>query len=236
MLFRFVKFMTEIITYDEMCKEENKRGLQKGMDFEAKSSYSLVLMSVKANSPYNDKMREDGTIEYEGHDIPSSNQHEKKTTDQPAYTTSGNLSQNGKFQRAAESYKQGKREPAKIKVYRKIKKGIWVKMGFYDLIDVFKESDGKRNVFKFLLEPNFKDFDPEIGENQDDVHRRYIPGDVMQEVYKRDKGKCVKCHSDKNLHYDHKIPFSLGGSSTDPKNIQILCGKHNLKKGNRLDY
>ena len=29
--------------------------------------------------------------------------------------------------------------------------GIWVDMGFYDLIDGFTEHDGKRIVFKFLL-------------------------------------------------------------------------------------
>ena len=36
--------------------------------------------------------------------------------------------------------------------------GVWVDMGFYDLVDGFTEHDGKRNVFKFLLKPNYDDF------------------------------------------------------------------------------
>ena len=109
-------------------------------------------------------------------------------------------------------------------------------MGFYDLVDAFKEHNGKRNVFKFLLKPNFDEFDPEVAENIDLAHNRYIPGEVMQEVFIRDGGKCVICGSEDNLHYDHKIPFSKGGSSKDSRNIQLLCARHNLSKGNKLTY
>ena len=63
----------------------------------------------------------------------------------------GALTENGKFQRASDNYKQGERSPALIKVYRKIRKGIWVDLGFYDLIDSSYEFDGKRNVYKFYL-------------------------------------------------------------------------------------
>jgi 5-methylcytosine-specific restriction endonuclease McrA len=59
---------------------------------------------------------------------------------------------------------------------------------------------------------------------------------VMQEVFVRDEGKCVMCGESDNLHFDHKIPYSKGGSSKDPKNIQILCARHNLSKGNKLVY
>ena len=109
-------------------------------------------------------------------------------------------------------------------------------MGFYDLIDGYIENDGKRNVFKFLLKPNFEKFDPETEDSTDLAHNRYIPGNVMQEVYVRDKGKCVICESEDNLHYDHKIPYSKGGSSKDSRNIQLLCARHNLSKGNKFQY
>ena len=33
--------------------------------------------------------------------------------------------------------------------------------------------------------------------------------------------------TDKQIDIDHIIPYSKGGSSRDPKNIQILCPKHN---------
>ena len=38
----------------------------------------------------------------------------------------------------------------------------------------------------------------------------------------------------KDLHFDHIIPWSKGGSSDDPKNIQLLCGKHNIGKSDKI--
>jgi len=226
---------TKLLKYNQLMMNEGGIHLQKGMNFGIKDTYSIVLMSVEKNAPYVDEMFEDGTIKYEGHDarVPI---EEKKSTDQPIANSTGTLTENGKFFQAAENYKEGKREPAKIKVYRKLRKGIWVDMGFYDLIDGLVEHDGKRNVFKFLLKPDFEKFDPEVSENVDLAHNRYIPGDIMQEVYIRDGGKCIECGSEDNLHYDHKIPFSKGGSSKDARNIQLLCARHNLSKSNKFKY
>jgi 5-methylcytosine-specific restriction endonuclease McrA len=47
-------------------------------------------------------------------------------------------------------------------------------------------------------------------------------------------GKCVQCGSSDNLHFDHIIPFSLGGSSLVAENIQLLCARHNLQKRDRI--
>jgi hypothetical protein len=65
-------------------------------------------------------------------------------------------------------------------------------------------------------------------------HNRMIPTEVKIEVWKRDKGECVICHSKENLHYDHELPFSKGGSSITAKNVRILCAKHNLRKSNKI--
>jgi hypothetical protein len=59
---------------------------------------------------------------------------------------------------------------------------------------------------------------------------RTIPQDVKIAVSVRDGGKCRICGSTKDLQYDHIIPWSRGGSSTDPDNIQLLCGYHNRLK------
>ena len=164
-------------------------------------------------------------------------QNMKKLIDQPIANSTGTLTQNGLFYQAAENYKEGERkQPAKIKVYRKIKMGIWVDMGFYNLIDASIEYDGNRNVFKFFLNPIFEEIQPDKIENVDLLHNRSIPGDVMQEVYLRDRGKCVQCGTEDNIHFDHKIPYSKGGSSKTAKNIQLLCAKHNLSKSNKLIY
>jgi 5-methylcytosine-specific restriction endonuclease McrA len=54
------------------------------------------------------------------------------------------------------------------------------------------------------------------------------------EVWKRDGGKCVFCGSRDNLHFDHDLPYSKGGSSLLAKNIQLLCARHNLQKHDKI--
>lgn len=41
----------EIISYIEMCQKEGV-SLQKGMNFQIGKDYSVILMSVRPNSPY----------------------------------------------------------------------------------------------------------------------------------------------------------------------------------------
>lgn len=53
-----------------------------------------------------------------------------------------------------------------------------------------------------------------------------------QRIFSRDKQKCQKCGSRKNLHIDHVVPVSKGGSSDD-ENLQTLCQACNISKGNR---
>ncbi len=65
------------------------------------------------------------------------------------------------------------------------------------------------------------------------VHTRHIPQSVKVQVAARDGARCVRCGSTENIQFDHLIPFSRGGSSTDPNNIQLLCGRCNRLKSNR---
>ena len=222
----------KIISYMELANQEGVQ-VQKGMNFGIKKNYSIVLMSTAKGSPYNDRLLDDGVIEYEGHDANKSINYDKKKVNQPLKRESGSLTENGKFFKAAEDFKNGSRIAAKMKVYRKIKNGIWVDMGFYDLIDASIDSDGLRQVCKFLLKPNYE------GVSQDDdfidlEHNRMIPGDIQREVYERDSGKCTKCGSPDNLHFDHILPFSKGGSSKTATNIQLLCARHNLSKSDKF--
>ena len=52
-------------------------------------------------------------------------------------------------------------------------------------------------------------------------------------VWQRDGGRCRNCGSRSDLHFDHVIPRSWGGSST-AENVQVLCRPCNLRKGASL--
>ena len=111
--------------------------------------------------------------------------------------------------------------------------GIWSYNGIFKLIDSWQEKSNNRNVFKFKLELSNNNFDTK-STNIEIEHNRLIPTNVKREVWKRDKGRCVMCGSNINLHFDHDIPFSKGGSSLTSKNIQLLCEKCNLKKHDKI--
>ena len=101
----------------------------------------------------------------------------------------------------------------------------------FELIDADIISDGKRKVFKFSLKPVEK---KSFGRVVELPHNRLIPTPVKVEVWRRDGGKCVQCASTKNLHFDHDIPFSKGGSSLTAANVRLLCAKHNLEKSDKI--
>lgn len=63
--------------------------------------------------------------------------------------------------------------------------------------------------------------------------REAIPREVQREIWRRDEGRCVECSSKEKLCFDHIIPFSRGGSNTS-RNLQLLCERCNLSKGNRI--
>lgn len=222
----------DIISYAELVAAENAN-VQKGMNFQIKPDYSIFLMSLRKNAPYaNEWDEKTNTLIYEGHDAPSNVAKEPKKVDQPLTTPKGTLTENGKFFTAAQTYKMKLiNHPHRIKVYEKIKEGIWCYKGFFSLIDAKIVFNGARNVFKFYLQPvEVKAFNKEIVL----PHNRMIPTSVKIEVWARDKGKCVKCGSTENLHYDHDLPFSKGGTSLTADNVRILCMKCNLNKSNKI--
>jgi hypothetical protein len=149
-------------------------------------------------------------------------------------TDKGTLTQNGHFEKAASDYKQGLRAPELVRVYEKIQSGIWSYTGFFRLVDAWQEQAGNRKVFKFKLEAEQEAFD-EIGHTQYAERRRIIPTAVKLEVWKRDGGRCRKCGATDDLHFDHIIPYSKGGSSNTADNVQLLCAKHNLEKRDRIE-
>ncbi len=207
------------------------------MNFRLHPNYSILLMSQRSNAPYTDRIQEDGvTIEYEGHDVSKkSYNHNPKFEDQVDLLPTGKLTQNGLFIKAAENYKNGKSGPELVKIYEKVLPGVWSLKGIFDLLDYKVVFDNCRNVYRFILrlaedQKINIDASTQIAE-----HTRVIPSKVKQEVWKRDSGQCVLCGSKDNLHFDHELPFSKGGTSLTPKNVRLLCMKHNLQKSAKIE-
>ncbi len=226
----------DIIPYIEMCRREGV-SLQRGMNFGLARNHSVILMSVSPDAPYADRFEDDGsTIVYEGHDTPRSPRNQDpKAIDQPEVTPSGGLTENGKFHRAAQQCKAGRSAPERIRVYEKIKQGIWSYNGVFHLIDSWREQSNGRSVFKFKLVAVEGEEDFSVPVPAHAKVRRVIPTSVKLEVWKRDAGKCTKCGATEDLHFDHIIPWSKGGSSNTADNVQLLCGKHNLEKHDRIE-
>jgi len=225
----------EIISYLDMCAAEGTQ-LQRGMNFRLKSGRTVVLMSRRSNAPYTDAISSDGkVITYEGHDATSGEADIPKMVDQPSNTFKGTLTQNGLFYEAAMETKSSRRPPELVQVYEKLFPGTWVFNGAFHLMNAYQEHDGNRNVFKFVLQLSEKTSgDKEISPDPERPTDRVIPSDVKREVWKRDGGKCVLCGKTDNLHFDHDLPYSLGGTSILVENIQLLCAFHNLSKSNRI--
>lgn len=226
---------SDIISYLEMCGEEGVN-LQRGMNYRLRGSLSVILMSLRPGAPYADMVLDNGrTLIYEGHDSPSCKDGPNpKFVNQPMTNPSGTLTQNGLFYEAAMRYRRKRRQPELVKVYEKIKNGIWAYNGLFRLVDARYESVNNRKVFKFKLEIAGESETSNAGMSDID-HSRLIPASVKLEVWKRDRGQCVICGSKDNLHFDHIIPFSRGGSSLVAENIQLLCVRHNLEKKDKIE-
>jgi hypothetical protein len=225
----------KIISYLEMCGREGT-SLQRGMNFGLGSDHSVVLMSVRPNAPYRDRLEDEGTtLIYEGHDEPRSDAVPRpKAVDQPERTPYSTLTQKGRFYQAAQDYKDGRRPPERVRVYEKLRQGIWSYNGVFHLVDSWQKDDGERKVFKFKLVAveGEEDFGRPLTSHP--TRRKVIPTSVKLAVWRRDGGRCVVCGSADELHFGHDLPYSKGGTSITEENVQLMCARHNLEKGAQI--
>lgn len=225
----------DVLSHAEMCQAE-RRNLQQGMNFRPSGRRSVILMSLRRGAPYADRVEDDGRVLiYEGHDAPRrADGPDPKTLDQPDRLPSGRPTQNGRFEAAAAAHRDRGIAPELVHVYNKIKPNLWTFEGVFRLIDAWREQHNGRRVFKFKLEV-VEDPTAELEDAPYEArHTRVIPSDVQRAVWERDGGRCVTCGSTENLHFDHILPFSKGGSSLTAENIQLLCLRHNLQKADKI--
>ncbi len=225
-----------ILSYLQMCSREGVN-LQRGMNYHLRGGVSVILMSLRPGAPYADRIEDNGRfLIYEGHDLPRRRGNlDPKMLDQPMTNPNRTLTQNGLFYQAAMGHKERGCQPEIVRVYEKVRSGIWVYNGLFKLVDSWLERDRHRKVFKFRLRilDDSEDFD---SPQEDIEHTRLIPASVKLQVWQRDKGRCVICGSNDNLHFDHIVPYSKGGSSLVAANIRLLCARHNLAKRDRIEY
>jgi len=135
----------QVISHIEMCQEEGV-SLQRGMNFRLHDGISVLLMSLRRGAPYADDIQENGRVLiYEGHDKPRSRDlTDPKTVDQPMRNPNGSLTQNGLFYDAASRYKDGSSPASLVRVYEKVRAGIWVYNGLFRLLDAWTEESNGR--------------------------------------------------------------------------------------------
>lgn len=219
-----------------MCLREGV-SLQRGMNFRVRGGHSVLLMSVQPGAPYRARLSEDGTVlHYEGHDAPSNRTGglDPKAVDQLLRTPGGRLTQNGLFFGAALAAGRGEAPPERVRVYEKLRPGIWADNGVFHLTGAAQEHGGIRHVFVFRLEAVRGE---EEGARPVPAHperRRLIPGWVKLAVWQRDGGQCAECGAADELQFDHVLPWSRGGTSLTPENVQLLCARHNREKSGRI--
>ncbi len=206
------------------------------MNFGLGGDHSVILMSVRANAPYRDRLEDNGTtLVYEGHDHPrGASCPNPKQVNQPERYPSGSLTQIGKFHEAAQSFKLHQRDPERVRVYEKIRVGIWSYNGVFHLVDSWRGRDDFRQVFKFKLLAVEGDDNFAVPPQRNVQRRRLIPAAIKLAVWNRDGGKCVLCGATDELHFDHDRPWSKGGTSITEENVQLLCARHNLGKRDRI--
>ena len=226
---------SHVMSHLEMCLREGV-SLRRGMNFRVRGGHSVLLMSVRPGAPYRDALSPDGTVlSYEGHDAPShlTGGLDPKMVDQPLHTPRGTLTQNGLFYQAALAARDGG-VPERVRVYEKLRAGIWTYNGVFHLMDAAQGHDGTRHVLVFRLEAVEGEEDDSVPVPAQPERRRVIPGWVKLAVWNRDGGRCVECGAADDLHFDHVLPYSRGGASSTPGNVQLLCARHNLAGGGRI--
>lgn len=210
-----------IVSHAEVLMRE-QQGLQKNMNYRDDGRPSVFLISDKGDEHTDEWHEHEELFIVEGHDATTAGS-KKKAVDQELAHESGKLSDNGKFYREAQKYRDGvRREAMQIQVYERLDAGVWYDKGIFNLIDAQRHMKDKRRIFKFVLSPLYG--------GDDDAYRRerMIPARVKVQVWERDQGRCATCRSDAGLFFTQIQKSDDGGSDHDTHNITLTCSVHTI--------
>ncbi len=209
-----------IVSHAEVLMRE-QQGLQKNMNYRDDGRPSVFLISDKGDEHTDEWHAGEQLFIVEGHD--ATTKANKKTADQELAHESGLLTDNGKFYREAQKYRDGvRREAMQIQVYERLDAGVWYDKGLFSLVDAQRHMKDKRRIFKFVLSPAFGGGDE--GYNTE----RMIPAAVKLAVWERDHGRCAVCQSDAQLFFTQMQRDDDGGESSDADNVRLSCNVHTI--------
>lgn len=203
-----------ILSYAEVIAREGGN-LHKGMHYRSRSDERLPVFIIfpGADAPHKTLWHEESEIlSYEGHDQTTAGK-EQKSVDQQVMYEDGKPTDNGKFFKEANAFKDGiAKEPLQIQVYEKLDQAVFYDKGIFNLVDAKSESDGTRKVCRFYLAPA-------DGLAGDAAEERMIPIDTKVAVWERDQGRCVECGQQSGLHFGQE-----GGE------FKLQCAQHMRRK------
>ena len=187
--------------------------LQKGMNYRDTGGRLAVFLVLSHEGNFHDEWDEDTeTYVYRGHD--STTVEGGKLRDQIAMYPDGRVTDNGKFFKAANAFKDGMRdEPLQVQMYEKLDPGVWFDKGIFNLVDAKSVTEDGRKVYKFYLNPASNR--EGSSESEADYQERMLPAATKEEVWLRDGGRCAECGSEVGLHFV--------GTNSDAK---LACEKH----------
>ena len=210
---------TSILSGTELIEREGV-DLKKGMNFRKEVwTTSVFLVLPSHDGEYKDAWDEDTEMYiFEGHDS-TTKEAGGKSKDQLLMYSDGKFSDNGKFYKAANEFKDRLRaEPMQIQVYEKLDAGAWFDKGIFNLVDARKVKEDGRILIKFDLQP--------VGEDQDDTlfAERMLSVVSKAEAWQQSKGRCAKCGAQTGLRF----------IVAKKKQTQLLCAACRGEKGGML--
>jgi hypothetical protein len=203
---------TSILSMSELVEREGLM-LQKSMNFrDGGELLSVFLVLQKDDGEFKDAWdAKKQTYTFEGHDS-TTKETGGKSLDQLLMYGGDKLTENGRFYKAANAFKDGvRKEPLQVQVYEKLDPGVWFDKGIFDLVDAAGVTESGRKVFKFYLAPA----DRERNDRDEALlEERFLPATIKAAAWEKSKGRCAKCKIQSGLR------FVKNG-----KKLELLCAK-----------
>lgn len=206
------KRATSILSAAELMEREGMM-LQKSMNFRDRGEQlSVFLVLAKDEGEFKDAWDAKKKIyTFEGHDS-TTKETGGKSLNQLLMYGGDKLTENGRFYKAANEFKDGVRKDAlQVQIYEKLDPGVWFNKGIFDLVDAAGVTEGGRKIFKFFLLPA----DRERKERDEALEEeRYLGAAAKAAAWEKGKGRCMKCKIESGLRF-----------VKEGKKLQLLCAK-----------